>query len=140
MEFFLLPLGLVFLVAPILAIVAIVLTSRLSSGVEAIEREVAYVRRSMTRARPAPEQPEVAWASPPSPAPMATAVPPVLATGEIPKGALFPPQPGPPPSSGSVLPPRPMGPGIEEVIGTRWLNVAGIITLLFGVAFFLKYA
>ncbi|HKN47269.1 MAG TPA: DUF2339 domain-containing protein, partial [Candidatus Polarisedimenticolia bacterium] len=152
MELFLFPLGLVFLVAPILAIVAIVLAARLSSRVEAIEREVAYVRRSIARSRPVHEEPEAAAPTPPPPAPGAAAVPPVLATGEIPKGALLPPppgagvpaaaggRPGPLPPAGAALPPRPMGPGIEEVIGMRWLNVAGIITLLFGVAFFLKYA
>ena len=30
--------------------------------------------------------------------------------------------------------------GFEQVIGTRWVLIAGVITIFFGVAFFLKYA
>lgn len=39
-----------------------------------------------------------------------------------------------------AAPPSPPGPGLEVLIGIRWFNVAGIVTLLFAVAFFLKYA
>ena len=68
-------------------------------------------------APPKPEPPRVA---PPSPPPVR---PPTFATVAQPKI----------PSSAPDM-------GLEALVGGRWLNYAGIVALLVGVAFFLKYA
>lgn len=138
MEFFLLPLGLGFLAAPVIAIVAVILNVRLRGRVEAVEREIAWVRRNMIRPGAPPRETEPVAAPQGSEPVAAQEIPPQA------RPAVPPPRVSPvaPPVLPAAAPPPPPARGrpIEEVIGMRWLNIAGIITLLFGVAFFLKYA
>ena len=61
------------------------------------------------------------------------------------EGSDFPPPPSakeeilsPPPSP--PLPPRSPSQSLEMKLGTKWLNWVGIVMLLVGVGFFLKYA
>jgi uncharacterized membrane protein len=132
----------------LVAIVALVRVNRLQRRLVEIERELFSAIRHTTdhpaaspRAAPPASSPAAQPAA--TPRPMAPASPP----------AAPPPRPTPPrpaPTAGAGGAGRPplsgtSGAGdregrLEVAIGTRWFNVAGIITLLFGVAFFLKYA
>lgn len=75
-------------------------------------------------AKPAPPPVEVT----PPPLPDATPPPPL------------PPEPAPAPIETSAPPPPLPEPALETQFGLNWLNRVAIITLLFGVAFFFKYA
>ncbi|HET6373765.1 MAG TPA: DUF2339 domain-containing protein [Candidatus Polarisedimenticolia bacterium] len=146
MEIFFLLVGLAFLAAPVLAIWALVRTSGLDRRVRELEREaLSFQRAAAPRAEPAGPVPE-----PPAPIPpvvqppprVAPPVPPIPAPA-TPRADIDPWISGAPPRAAG--PPAPASPGVgktdlEYRIGVRWFNVAGIVTLLFGVAFFLKYA
>lgn len=112
---------LVVLVTPLLTVVALVRTARLERRIRDLESEARAQKRAAAVSAPAqgPRPEPVALTARPAPAaPTPTTNPPL-----------------------GVRPPaRPSGATMEMLIGTRWLNVAGVITLLFGVAFFLKYA
>jgi Predicted membrane protein (DUF2339) len=49
------------------------------------------------------------------------------------------PQPPPPPIQYQPPPPIP-SPALETRIGLNWINIIGVVTLIFGAAFFFKYA
>jgi len=130
MEVFFLPLALLLLATPVVAIVALVWAARLDRRVRDLELE----RVTQAIKVPPPSQTPV---HPPAPVPSAEApppsvpVPPAIPSAARPRGDVSPVG-GSPRASGDA--------GFELLVGTRWLNVAGIVTLLFGVAFFLKYA
>jgi uncharacterized membrane protein len=68
---------------------------------------------------------------PPIPPPLPEFVPPPISFQPPPFVA---PEPQPPP-------PAPMpGPALETRIGLNWINIIGVVTLIFGAAFFFKYA
>lgn len=75
-------------------------------------------------AKPAPPAVEV------TPPPLPNAAPP----------PPLPPEPAPVPIETSAPPPPLPEPALETQFGLNWLNRIAIITLLFGVAFFFKYA
>ncbi len=167
MELLFLPVALLFLAAPVLAIVATVWASRLDRRLRSIERDLAGSSRPRpgeTRT-PATDDP-IKEALPPSgplppaaprasgpprtaPAPKPPPAPVQVEPGVQPAASPASPGPPSPPAGRGPIPPRaatsaggPPGPGpaLEMLIGIRWFNVAGIVTLLFAVAFFLKYA
>jgi uncharacterized membrane protein len=86
----------------------------------AIPERAEPVSAPPVAAPPAPVPPKPA---PPRAAPAAPARPPMFTSVAQPKA----------PSSGPDI-------GFEALVGGRWLNYAGIVALLVGVAFFLKYA
>lgn len=45
-----------------------------------------------------------------------------------------------PPPLPAFEPPPPPSQGLESKIGLNWLNIAGVVTMIFGAAFFFKYA
>jgi uncharacterized membrane protein len=63
-----------------------------------------------------------------------TAPPPVVSTPPP-----LPP-PIPPPIQDVAPPPIPPAPALETRIGLNWINIIGVVTLIFGAAFFFKYA
>jgi len=68
-----------------------------------------------------------------------TARPPVVSTPP----PMPPPIPPPvPPSFQDAEPPPPIppSPALETRIGLNWINIIGVVTLIFGAAFFFKYA
>jgi uncharacterized membrane protein len=68
-----------------------------------------------------------AHTAPPAP-PRAVAPPPI-------------PRPAPPPISQQAPPPVPQSSaGLETRIGLNWINIAGVVTLIFAAMFFFKYA
>ena len=124
---------LIVLVPVIMAISALVSTSRLRLKVEELERRIA---RLSTAAPPAvsPEAEPLAAAVTrvePSAAPQAAApLPPSTPASQPPQT----PAHAPAPSRASS------GMDLERLIGGKWLNWIGIAALLVGTAFFLKYA
>src|ERR1035437_7559419 len=70
------------------------------------------------------------------------APPPVIATPPpIPPPLPAPIQYQPPPVQRSEPPPPPLPTqGLESRIGLNWINIIGVVTLIFGAAFFFKYA
>ena len=58
----------------------------------------------------------------------------------LPDAVPPPPEPAPAPIETSAPPPPLPEPALETQFGLNWLNRVAIITLLFGVAFFFKYA
>jgi Predicted membrane protein (DUF2339)/Protein of unknown function (DUF3999) len=136
----LIPILVILGVTPILAIVALVWVARLSRRLDSLEHELRWREARVRREAESRDRQATSGAAPPVPA---------SAAPQTARGAGPSPPPGPavpPPLPSAPGRPAPAGapaatpPGLEERIGTRWLNVAGIITLLFGVAFFLKYA
>ncbi len=77
--------------------------------------------------------------APPAVGPAAPAAPPTI-PAESPGG--HPPSPGPEvrPMVPNVARPRRESLALEQRIGTRWALVAGVITIVFAVGFFLNYA
>lgn len=73
----------------------------------------------------------VVSAPPPAPPPLPAFPPPIQVQGPIAMAA--PPVAEPPPV------PKPSG-GFETRIGLNWFNIVGVVTLIFGAAFFFKYA
>jgi uncharacterized membrane protein len=131
---------------PILVVIAIVWAFKISRRLQDVERDLRAVRDQLGRQ---PRREATGAAAPP---PARPTVPPAFAPPARPATAppIVPEAPSPPsmPSSaaaraggaGSRMPPRRSESEIEAAIGIRWYNIAGIVTLLFGVAFFLRYA
>lgn len=71
--------------------------------------------------------PSVVATPPPMPPPVPVSIP-IAATAA-----------GPPPIPTFEASPPPSQ-GLESKIGLNWLNIAGVVTMIFGVAFFFKYA
>jgi len=69
---------------------------------------------------------------------MAPAAAPVVATPP-PMPPPLPP-PVPPTFHDAAPPPIPLSPALETRIGLNWINIIGVVTLIFGAAFFFKYA
>ncbi len=118
---------------PIWALVRTFRIKELETRLAGVEAALLRVTRELEQRPPAP----VETAAPPAPPsePAAVKERPVA----VPLDASAPPPPPPefvPPPG----PPQPEGPRWEEIIGERWLGWVGISTLLFGAAFFLKYA
>ncbi len=129
----LLPLLLLILAAPVIAIVALVKVIRLERRLAGLDRE--RFRESAHAPRPAAEPP----AAPPTPRTQPAPGPPSGPTLPQPGFSVAAGRGGGAPPA-SPKPPRAGGGDLEVAIGTRWYNIAGIVTLLFGIAFFLKYA
>ena len=65
-----------------------------------------------------------------------TAPPPIVSTPP----PLPPPVPPPQVQYEPPPPPIPPSPALETRIGLNWINIIGVVTLIFGAAFFFKYA
>lgn len=114
-------LGLVALAIVLLPIVAFVRTLQIGRQLHEMQRRLDHLERRVDNAEPAVPRPVV-----PRPVVQPLVVlPPVV-----------------PPS---IVPPATLAPGghdldLEERIGGRWLQHAGLVVLLLGIAFFLRYA
>ena len=134
----------------VLPIVALVRTMRIGrlerrmAGVEAALRRVMREVEAVTTAKgteaeaPVQVEPEVEQVpqpqAPPAPQPVQPPVPPE----DVPAAPRTSPQP-----ESTELPPvdwGPQRPQLEEIIGQRWLGWIAVFLILFGAAFFLKYA
>jgi uncharacterized membrane protein len=107
-----------------------------------IQSQLATIRDATTVERRAGDRPRLTPVFPAPPAVGSTAptAPPAI-PGEHPGG--HPPSPGPhvrPMAPDVVARPRRESLALEQRIGTRWALVAGVITIVFAVGFFLKYA
>ena len=119
---------------PICSIIALAKNRKLRLRLQALENEVKLLRTAAPReeeqaAAPVEEEIEVE----PAPAPVETGAPP-------------PDQLLPPLDSESadwdtrIPPPEDERPSLEMKLGTKWLNWVGIVMVVLGIGFFLKYA
>jgi uncharacterized membrane protein len=127
-------LALAYLLVPVLSFIRM-----LQLGRELIEvrRRLDLVERRLHEADPSPQRATAAEPvlSPPTPTPRQ----PVFASPRLPEWANDPNVPNDP--NDSNVPNVPIDPNDLEVrIGGRWLQHAGLIVLLLGIAFFLRYA
>ena len=151
--------ALVVIIIPILAIAAFVRVQGLHEQLRAVplqnlvarlyslEQRLSAIEKSLSSAAPA-----TTHLSTPVPQPTAPIVPPVTPTPVIPTAPAVQPKPREvfgvaPPVSVFAAPPlhnaksqssSPLD--LETTIGARWFNRIGILALLVGVSFFLKYA
>ena len=139
MEILILPVVALILATPVLAIAAFVRASRLDRRVRELETLLEQQRRwTPPAARPEREperKPEPVRVPEPHAAP-AEAAPPEAPPPREPPLPVFASMES---SGGASKTPQERA-ALEMLIGTRWLNIAGIVTLLFACAFFLKYA
>lgn len=123
---------------PVWALVRTFRIKELETRLTGVEAALLRVTRELERRPPAPSE------APAEPVGAAAPAGEVAATEGSPLGvpleAAAPPPPPPPDIVAPPAPPKPEGPRWEEIIGERWLGWVGISTLLFGAAFFLKYA
>ncbi len=115
----------------------------LTRRVFTLETEVSRISGvEVVAAPPAPSPPVVHAAPPPLPAmaPPAPEPPPAAAQGVYEDHGL---PVGPPPATAATPPLEPSPsetPTIESNVGLTWINRIGAVTVMFGVAFFFKYA
>jgi len=126
MEFLVVPIVLVVLGGGICGIVAVIALSQLRARLERLERQIAILSRSQETTVP-PSAPAPEPARPPA------AEPRILPAPE-PVRALIPQTAPPRPT------PRREWTSLEVTIGAKWLNWVGVILVVVGVMFFLKYA
>jgi uncharacterized membrane protein len=126
----------------ICGMVALSRVQRLVKDLEDLKKQLRSLReyyRGYERQAPIPER-EIA--SPPQPAPARVIEPSVVTP--VPKDIEGPILPTPPPERKQSIPPPPSpqipSQSLEMRLGTRWLNWVGIVMLLVGIGFFLKYA
>ncbi len=100
------------------------------------ELDARFARIEAALGMHAVAQPIVA-APPPIP-PTAPSVPPPIQYQPPPEPIYQPPPPPPPPPL--PAPPVPSRQALESRIGLNWINIIGVVTLIFGAAFFFKYA
>ena len=119
---------------PICSIIALVKNRKLRLRLQALEKEVKLLRTRPPREEERPAVPiEEEIVVEPTPAPVETAAPP-------------PESPLPPLDTVSekwdtlIPPPEEKRPSLEMKLGTKWLNWIGIVMVVLGIAFFLKYA
>ena len=113
-------------------------TTVIADRLERIESEL----RRLSRSAPAPAAPSVAAETTPSrastPPPASTPAPkiPVL------PGPVVAPSPQTPADTRAAVsqPPVPSSTTLESEIGSRWMLLAGVVVLVLGIAFFVKYA
>ena len=133
-------LGLVALAIVLLPIVAFVRTLQIGRQLADLRRSLDHLERRVDSVepvvpRPAPARPMV---SPPPVSP--SVVPPLVVP---PPAVRVEPQPAQPAAGRDLvaaLPSDVRDLDLEERIGGRWLQHAGLIVLLLGIAFFLRYA
>jgi len=134
---------LVFIIAgSICGIVALSRIQRLVRDLEDVGKQLRSLKDDLKiheRQAPIPEK-EVA--APPRPAPAKVIEP--SGVTPVQKETWAPSPPTPPPKREQVMPPPPPSrtpfQSLEMKLGTRWLNWVGIVMLLVGIGFFLKYA
>ncbi|HEV8307064.1 MAG TPA: DUF2339 domain-containing protein [Methylomirabilota bacterium] len=118
---------------------------RLEGRLQALERGLAPSARADAAAEApvvvaAPAPPPAEPARPASPEPIAEASPASAPPPAPPARPAEPaPSPAPEPASPSARPTPSLG-QVEARLGVAWLNRAGVVVLLLGIAFFLKYA
>ena len=161
---FLFVLGVIVLVAPVLSIIAMVRVGRLerrmkgggAAGESDTEQRIANLTarlfaletlaRQLMAHRPsdeipkgAPMSPAAVSEQPPAPVPSAAEHPPSMPPLSPPPSVLAHPASVPAAARTARAPAR-RELDYESLIAGRWLNYAGILAVLFAVAFFLKYA
>lgn len=119
---------------PICSIIVLVKHRRVRARLQALEDEVRLLRTRPPTEQERPDVPiEEEIAVEPTPAPAETAAP-------------SPEAPLPPLDAVSedwdklIPPPEEARPSLEMKLGTKWLNWVGIVMVVLGIAFFLKYA
>ncbi len=125
---------LLFFGLPVWALVRTFRIKELETRLAGVEAALLRVSRELER-RPAAEAAEPVAAEPIA---IVETTPEPAAAEPVPREPELPPAPvfvSPPEAL-----PQSAGPRWEEIIGERWLGWLGISTLLFGAAFFLKYA
>jgi uncharacterized membrane protein len=119
---------------PICGMIALAKNRKLRLRLQALENEVKLLRTAAPReeeqaAAPMEEEIEVE----PAPAPVETAAPPA--------DPLFPPMDSESEDWDTLIPsPKDERPSLEMKLGTKWLNWIGIVMVVLGIGFFLKYA
>ena len=131
--------GILFVVLPLLSFLR---SLQLGRELSDVRRRMDHLERRVNNAEPVATPPATAAApvappqpaavAPPAPPPTPPIVPPRTAAPRIPEWAQEPER--------SLAAPRARDLDLEERIGGRWLQNAGLIVLLLGIAFFLRYA
>jgi uncharacterized membrane protein len=100
--------------------------ARLLRRQDEIESRFARMEAAMgIRTSPPPAVSHVSVSPPPIPPPLPASPPPIQSQ----------------PYQAAVPPPPPVpSPALETRIGLNWINIIGVVTLIFGAAFFFKYA
>ena len=119
---------------PICSIIALVKNRKLRLRLQALENEVKSLRTPAPREEERPAAPmEEEIHVEPTPAPVEIAAPPA--------DHLFPPLDSESEDWDTLIPPpEEKRPSLEMKLGTKWLNWVGIVMVVLGIAFFLKYA
>jgi uncharacterized membrane protein len=123
-----------FIGGPICGIIALVKNRKLRLRLQALENEVKSLRSPAPREEERPAAPmEEEIEVEPTPAAVETAAPPA--------DPLFPPLDSESEDWETLIPPpEEKRPSLEMKLGTKWLNWVGIVMVVLGIAFFLKYA
>jgi uncharacterized membrane protein len=124
-------LALAYLLLPVLSLVRMVQVGRELSEVR---RRLDLVERRLHEAGPSPQR--ATTAEPASPSPTPPPPQPAVPSPRLPEWANVPNVPSDPNVSNASNVPN----DLEVRIGGRWLQHAGLIVLLLGIAFFLRYA
>jgi len=132
MDFLRFVLVLLLLAAPISIILALVFSISARSGLRSAERHWRQRIEDLDRRLRNLERPGAA--PPPAPVQPARAAPPKPKPAPAPRPVVTPPPPPPVPEPAA---PRV---SLEERIGGRWFNWVGILAILFGVAYAMKYS
>ena len=126
-------LGLVALAIVLLPIVSFVRTLQIGRQLDDVRRRLHDLERRIDNVEPA---------APPRATPRPVVPPPAVSPPNIQPPVIAPPVIAPPIIRSAPVPPvsdvRDLD--LEERIGGRWLQHAGLIVLLLGIAFFLRYA
>lgn len=131
-----------------LALAALLYGLQLGRRVERLEQTVAALRDALVRAgeRPRVEEQPAATPSPAAPEPASTTDGPATPEPSAPAPVPPPLPTAPPPAPDSVpafppdKPSRSPNQVLEAFVGGRLLLIAGVVTVLFGLGFFLKFA
>jgi uncharacterized membrane protein len=129
----------------LLPIVAVLRTARALQRVEHLEHEVARLAEELGRLRHAARVPPADPIAAPPPVPDTGGEPEARGDGLAPDQALPPlaevaSAPASDADAGPVAPPPSAAASLETRIGARWLLYAGVVTLILGASYFIKYA
>jgi uncharacterized membrane protein len=131
-------LGLVLLLVPVLSFVR---TLQLGRDLNELRRRTELIERRLHDVGPLPQRATRAEAvMPPSPLPQSPSVTIPATTPIVPRVPDWAREPEREPAFVAADAPRAHRFDLEERIGGRWLQHAGLIVLLLGIAFFLRYA
>jgi uncharacterized membrane protein len=133
-------LGLVALAIVLLPIVAFVRTLQIGSQLADLRRRLDHLERRVDSVEPVVPRPAPARPIVPPPPISPSVVPPLVVPPPAVRVESPPAQPPAARDLVAALPSDVRDLDLEERIGGRWLQHAGLIVLLLGIAFFLRYA